>query len=177
MADLLDTLNSGRVVLMDGAMGTELIRAGLPPGQCHECWDAPDPGMVRSIHETYVRAGARCLLTNTFLARRGAHPSRGSSAAEWWRINKAALRLARVAGGKDCFVLGDIGPPITEAEDDEALRQSVEHICEQMDWLAAADALLLETFSSVRLVRAIISHPSMPFQPLPIIISFAFDES
>src|SRR5262249_47666638 len=65
---LLERLRSGRVVLMDGAMGTELLRAGLQPGACAEAWNLTHPETVRAIHQSYVEAGAECLVTNTFQA-------------------------------------------------------------------------------------------------------------
>ena len=68
MSRFLDALHSGRVLLMDGAMGTELQRAGLKPGECGEMWNITHPERVRAIHQAYVDAGAEVLLTNTFQA-------------------------------------------------------------------------------------------------------------
>ncbi|HZU37441.1 MAG TPA: homocysteine S-methyltransferase family protein, partial [Gemmataceae bacterium] len=62
MTPLHDTLGSGQVVLMDGAIGTELQRAGLRVGECGEAWNVTYPERVRAIHQAYYQAGARCLL-------------------------------------------------------------------------------------------------------------------
>ena len=43
MSRFLDALRSGRVLLMDGAMDTELQRAGLKPGECGELWNLTHP--------------------------------------------------------------------------------------------------------------------------------------
>ncbi|TMQ32259.1 MAG: methionine synthase, partial [Planctomycetota bacterium] len=43
MATFLESLHSGRVLLMDGAMGTELQRAGLAEGECYELWNLTHP--------------------------------------------------------------------------------------------------------------------------------------
>ena len=43
MSRFLQALYSGRVLLMDGAMGTELQRAGLQPGECGELWNLTHP--------------------------------------------------------------------------------------------------------------------------------------
>ena len=51
-------LQSGRVLLMDGAMGTELQRANLQPGECGEFWNLAEPERVQAIHQAYVDAGA-----------------------------------------------------------------------------------------------------------------------
>ena len=53
---------------MDGAMGTELQRAGCQPDECGEIWNLTHPERVRAIHQAYVDAGAEVLLTNTFQA-------------------------------------------------------------------------------------------------------------
>ena len=70
MAGFLDALRCGRVLLMDGAIGTELHRAGLTKGECGEIWNVTHPERVRAVHQAYVDAGAEVLLTNTFQAYR-----------------------------------------------------------------------------------------------------------
>src|SRR6266540_7472862 len=109
MAHFLDALNSGRVLLMDGAMGTELQRAGLGEGECYELWNLTHPDRVRAIHQAYADAGARVLLTNTFQANPVALGRRGL-AEKLMAIVRSALTLTRSACGQDCFVLGDVGP-------------------------------------------------------------------
>ena len=68
MPDLATALRSGRIVLMDGAMGTELQRAGIGTGECYEAWNLTRPEVVRGIHRAYVVAGAEVLVANTFQA-------------------------------------------------------------------------------------------------------------
>src|SRR5205807_5594763 len=109
MSRLLEALTSGRVLLMDGAMGTELQRAGLPAGACGELWNLTQPERVRTIHQAYVDAGAQCLLTNTFQANPTALAKRGRS-EQLEAINRSALELARLVAGPNRFVLADIGP-------------------------------------------------------------------
>ena len=99
-----------RRLVADGAMGTALMAAGLEAGGCGEWWNVAHPERILEIQRRYVQAGADCLITNTFggsrimLARHG----RGDLVRE---INRAAVRIAREAfGGRDGYVLGDIGP-------------------------------------------------------------------
>src|SRR5262245_22352535 len=68
MQPLTQALGSGRVLLMDGAMGTELRRSGMAEGECHEAWNLTQPEKVRAIHRAYAAAGAELLLANTFQA-------------------------------------------------------------------------------------------------------------
>src|SRR3954452_8487765 len=118
MSTLLAALQSGRVLLMDGAMGSELYQAGLEPGECGEAWSLSRPDRVRAIHEAYAAAGARCLLSNTFQANPCALARHGRE-ADLERIVIAGVRLARAAAGRDGFVLGDIGPLLISDGDRE----------------------------------------------------------
>src|ERR1700747_2903501 len=53
-------------LLGDGAMGTQLMLAGLEQGSCGEAWNLTHPERVLAIQGRYVDAGSDCLLTNTF---------------------------------------------------------------------------------------------------------------
>ncbi len=57
-------------LLCDGAMGAELMRAGLEPGACGEAWNLTHPEKVLAVQRRHVEAGADCLITNTFGANR-----------------------------------------------------------------------------------------------------------
>lgn len=61
-------LDTDRIVLIDGATGTELQRRGVPMDKV--AWSGAavltHPDTVRETHEDYIRAGARVIITNTF---------------------------------------------------------------------------------------------------------------
>jgi 5-methyltetrahydrofolate--homocysteine methyltransferase len=109
MSRFLEELHSGRVLLMDGAMGTELRRAGLADHECGELWNLTHADRVRAIHQAYADAGAECLLTNTFQANRTAL-SRWQLQDRWEAITQEAISQALAVAGKELFVLVDIGP-------------------------------------------------------------------
>src|SRR5271157_2015143 len=90
---LLQALHSGRVLLMDGAMGTQLQFAGLRQGECYEAWNLSHPDRVLPIHRAYVAAGADVLLTNTFQANPAALAKHGL-ADKLEVLCQAAVRLA-----------------------------------------------------------------------------------
>src|SRR3984893_6186247 len=167
---LLDELRSGLVVLMDGAMGTELQRAGLQARECAELWNLTRPELVRTIHERYVNAGVRCLLTNTFQANPRALERHGLR-HRMEAINQAAIEIARAAGGPNCFVLGDIGPLGDGASEDE--------IRDLVGSLRGADALFLETCSDRqdldRVMYAVRQQP--PADRLPVLFSLTYRKS
>ena len=65
--DKLNTvLQSGKPILLDGAMGTMLFAAGLDSGDSPEEWNVLHPDKVRAIHRAYIEAGSQIILTNTF---------------------------------------------------------------------------------------------------------------
>jgi 5-methyltetrahydrofolate--homocysteine methyltransferase len=168
MSDYLAALRSGRVLLMDGAMGTELQRAGMQPHECYELWNLTHPERVRAIHRAYVEAGAECLVTNTFQANPVAlanHDLRERLV----EINRAGVELARSVGGGRRFVLASVGP--FNLDDYYKGRWLWDLIAS----LASTDALLLETwtqtsaFSLAEIAVHTCDHP-VP----PVLVSFAF---
>jgi 5-methyltetrahydrofolate--homocysteine methyltransferase len=149
---LLDGINA-RPLLADGAMGTQLILAGLEQGRCGEAWNLTHPERVLAIQRRYAEAGSDCLLTNTFggsrimLARHG----HGDKAVE---INTAAVGIAREAlSGRDGYVFGDIGPfgglmepygDFTETDVRAAFDEQARALVE-----AGVDAIIIETQTSL----------------------------
>ena len=55
-----------RPLVGDGAMGTQLMIAGLEQGNCGEAWNITHPEKVLGIQRRYAEAGSDCILTNTF---------------------------------------------------------------------------------------------------------------
>src|SRR6516162_4100604 len=87
-----------RRLVCDGAMGTQLMLAGLESGSCGELWNLTHPERVLAIQRRYVEAGADCLITNTFGGSRvvlGRHGVAKDADA----INEAGVRIAREAFG------------------------------------------------------------------------------
>src|SRR3954465_6133601 len=106
---LLDAIKE-RPLLGDGAMGTQLMLAGLEQGNCGEAWNLTHPERVLAIQRRYVQAGSDCLLTNTFGGSR-IMLNRHGHAGEARSINQAAVEIAREAfGDREDFLDGAIGP-------------------------------------------------------------------
>jgi len=142
-----------RPLLCDGAMGTQLMLAGLEQGNCGEEWNVAHPERVLAIQRRYTRAGADCIITNTFGGSRimlNRH-SNGDRAVE---LNKAGVAIARESfEGRDGYVLGDIGPfggllvpfgDFTEAQVRGAFEEQAGALVE-----AGADAIIIETQTSL----------------------------
>src|SRR6476646_6302793 len=62
---LLEAIET-RALLGDGAMGTQLMLAGLEQGNCGEAWNLTHAERVLAIQRRYAEAGSDCILTNTF---------------------------------------------------------------------------------------------------------------
>jgi methionine synthase I (cobalamin-dependent) len=162
MSRFLEALRSGRVLLMDGAMGTELQRAGIGNGECYEYWNLEHPEKVRAIHASYVATGAEVLVTNTFQA----NPQcleRFGLAHDLEAISEAGISLAREVGGPERFVLASMGPLPEDL--------SINEIQRTVAALSSADGLLLETTSTLR--DLVVIHAHAPTE-LPLLLSLAF---
>ncbi len=149
---LLDAL-AGHPLLGDGAMGTQLMFAGLEQGNCGEAWNLTHPEKVLAIQRRYAEAGSDCLLTNTFGGSR-IMLNRHSHAANVVAINQAAVAIAREAfGARPGFVIGDMGPfggllepygDFTETQVREAFNEQARALVD-----AGADAIIIETQTSL----------------------------
>lgn len=157
-SQLLKWLESGEVVLGDGAMGTLLFASGLVDGSAPELWNVTNPDKVTAIFRSYAEAGAKIITTNTF---------GGSSArlkfhnleARVHELNKAGALLARaVADEYGALVAGDIGPsgeliePVGPLTMDEAQALFAEQVRGLAD--GGVDFYLIETMSHLNEVEA-----------------------
>ena len=148
---LLQALKS-RPLLGDGAMGTQLMFAGLEQGNCGELWNLTHPEKVLGIQRRYAEAGSDCILTNTFGGSR-IMLNRHGVADDIVEINAAGVRIARQAfdavGRADGYVIGDIGPfgglmePYGEFTEDQVRAAFAEQAKALVD--AGADAIIIET--------------------------------
>ena len=97
-----------RFVFMDGAMGTELQKRGLQPGQKPELAALEMPQTLTAIHAEYAAAGAELLLANTFGANARKLAGSGHTVAE---VVAASIACAKQAAAPCGALVGlDIGP-------------------------------------------------------------------
>lgn len=134
-------------------MGTQLMLAGLEQGNCGEAWNLTHPDRVLGIQRRYAEAGSDCIITNTFGGSR-IMLNRHGEADRVTAVNAAAVAITREAfGGRDGYVLGDIGPfgglmepygDFTEAQVREAFTEQAQALVD-----AGADAIIIETQTSL----------------------------
>jgi len=101
MESFRNILDSDRIHVFDGAMGTMLYAKGIYINRCYDELNLTNPDLVHEIHSEYVRAGADIVETNTFGAT--AHNLDQYGLGESLRnINIAAARIAR-GGRRTCL--------------------------------------------------------------------------
>ncbi len=133
-------------VLLDGATGSNLMKAGMPRGVCAEQWISEHPRSLLALQEAYVAAGSRILYAPTFGANRF-NLARHGLQKKTAELNKRLLSLSRQAAQGKAFVAGDMtttGVPLAPAGD---LQESelFEIYAEQARALQEADLLVVET--------------------------------
>lgn len=111
-APLLERLSRGEILVLDGAIGTELQRRGAPMDSVAWCALANEshPDLLRQIHLDYIAAGADIITTNTFSTARHVLEAAGLG-DETERINREAVRVARESveeSGLDVLVAGSM---------------------------------------------------------------------
>ncbi len=98
-----------RPVLLDGAIGTELIACGLRVREeCPEAWNLEHPDEVRAVHAAYAQGGSQVVQTNSFGATRP-RLRRFGRETQVRELNLRAARLAR-EGAPGCTIVGSLGP-------------------------------------------------------------------
>ena len=166
MNRLVEALHSGRVLVMDGAMGTELQRLGLRDDECSALWNITHPEQVAAVHAAYLEAGAEVLLTNTFLANPEQLSRYGwqDRLSEIWQ---AAIQNARIFTNPAPLLLADLTPNKDNRPRDRFRVAGLSQV---------VDGLLVETVTLAQL-RGLatwswyIQHDA---PPLPFVMSIAF---
>jgi len=180
MNPIKELLTSGEPILLDGAMGTMLMDAGLEQGNPPDEWNVRYPERIKAIHQAYVDAGSQLVLTNSFggtLFHLEMHNLQGRV----YEFNKAAAENARAvadAAPHTVVVAGDIGPtgqlfePMGLLTFDDAKAAFAEQARGLAD--GGADVFWIETMSDLNEVKAAIAG-IRSVSDLPIIATMSFD--
>jgi methionine synthase I (cobalamin-dependent) len=163
---------SSAPLIADGAWGTQLQARGLVPGACPDAWNLERPSDVVAVAASYVQAGARVVLTNTFGANRVVLERHGLS-GRVAELNRRGVELSRQGGAERVVAsIGPCGRVLVAGEISEA--DLVAAIAEQAEALAAggADALVVETQSCAE--EAALAVAAAARTGLPVICAFAF---
>jgi 5-methyltetrahydrofolate--homocysteine methyltransferase len=174
----LHLVQSKRVLLADGATGTNLFAMGLQSGDAPEMWNVDHPDRVASLHQSFVDAGSDLFLTNTFGGTRHRlklHRAEDRVA----ELNEAAASIAREvadAAPREVAVAGSMGPTGELFQPLGALHmeEAIVAFEEQARGLAngGVDVLWVETMSSREEVEAALRGAYVTGLPLVCTLSF-----
>ncbi|MEA4862156.1 MAG: homocysteine S-methyltransferase family protein [Victivallaceae bacterium] len=166
-----------KIVILDGATGTEMVKRGLPPGMAPELFALDRPEALCSIHNAYFASESNIVYTPTFGSNRCKLAEFG--AAE--RVREVNLKLARIsrknAGTR--LVFGDIGPtgeflkPLGNLDFEEL----VDIFKEQVSALAegGVDGFAIETQIDLQQARAALIACKESAAELPVIVTMTVD--
>jgi methionine synthase / methylenetetrahydrofolate reductase(NADPH) len=178
MKDFRQLLDTDRVYVFDGAMGTRLYDKGIYINRSYDELNLVNPDLVREVHQEYIDAGADIIETNSFSATRHKLQPYGLE-GKVRDINAAASRIAREAAGDRVFVAGAIGPlglriepygPTSFDEAKDMFKEQVEGLLE-----GGVDLFVLETFSEVPVIEQAI-RAVRELTDLPIIAQMTIQQ-
>ena len=173
---LSEFILSKDVILLDGAMGTQLANYGLEMGGQN---NVTHPDKVLDIHKAYVDCGCDILITNTLTMNR-IYIENHKLDVNVQKVNLQGAQLAKSAAGSELYVLGDISStgkllePYGELSEEDAY----EAFKEQALLLAegGVDGFIIETMIDLREALWAL-RACQDVSSLPIIVSMAFTNS
>ncbi len=151
MQSIKEKLNKKKVLLSDGAWGTNLQRKGLKTGECPEKLNIEQPGIVKEVAQDFIDAGAELVKTNTFGGTRFKLEPYGL-AGQLHEVNRKGAAISKEAAGDSTIVMASIGPTgkmlitgeVTEEDLYEAFKEQAIALEE-----GGADVILVETMSDL----------------------------
>jgi len=177
MRNLKEALEQ-RILVMDGAMGTQLMERGVRPEDCFDAQNLKNPKIVEAVHRAYAEAGADILETNTFGANRIKLLDFGLD-RKVREINIKAAQLARKAIGEQGLVCGSLGPlgKMIDPLGEVTFNQAYQAFAEQAKALeeGGVDCVSIETFSDLQEIRAAVIAVKSETK-LPVIASLTYEE-
>ena len=174
----LNRINSGEILVADGATGTTLLARGMQRGATSETWVMEQPDEIIQLHKDFIAAGADIILTSTF---GGTSIRLRNSTLEGHAVtvNQRAVSLARQAvEGTHTIVAGSLGPvgqllkPYGPLEIDDVITAYTEQA--QAITQAGADLLVIETQFDMNEVKAAIQGVRS-VSNLPLVVSLSYD--
>lgn len=179
MNKFLARLQKERVLVADGATGTNLQQVGLGAGMHAEDWVLDCPEKILELETAFVAAGSDIILTCSFGAT-GPRLKGARHAGEIELVNQRAAELAReaAAGGTDVLVAGSMGPlgqllkpygPLQPEEAQSAFAEQARALVQ-----GGVDLLLIETHFAFEEAAAAF-EAVRSITDLPIVVSFSYD--
>lgn len=126
-------------VILDGATGSNLMKAGMPRGVCTEKWVCENPEPLTQLQKAYKKAGSQIVYASTFSANRISLENYGLE-NQVKELNSTLVGISRKAVGQDVLVAGDL---TTTGKQEVSYEELLEAYKEQISVLVEAGANLL----------------------------------
>ncbi len=165
---------------LDGATGSNLVRAGMPSGVCPEQWILEHPDVMLELQRQYVAAGTDILYVPTFTANRIKLADYGLAERleEMVRGLVAISRQAASEADRPVYLAGDLTmtgrqlSPVGDMELEELIDVYKQQIRALAD--AGADLLVVETMMSLAEARAALIA-AKEVCDLPVMVTMTFE--
>lgn len=147
----LQTALGSTILVLDGAMGTQLHERGIAFNSSFETANIEKPNWVQDVHQSFLQAGADAILTNTFGANRY-RLGRHQLSDQLQKLLEAGGALARESADEQAYVIGSLGPLGVELEPIGRLEEAEARLAfaESAKYLAPfVDGFSLETFDNI----------------------------
>ncbi|MCI8813970.1 MAG: homocysteine S-methyltransferase family protein [Lachnospiraceae bacterium] len=160
-----------KTVLLDGATGSNLIKAGMPQGASPELWVLEHPDAIHQLQSAYVKAGSQIIYAPTFGANR-ISLNRHGLADRIRELNLTLVRYAKESAQDQALVAGDVTTTgqLMEPLGDLTYEEAFQAYQEQISLLAEAGADLIvaetmihigETCAALKAARSVCNLPVM----------------
>lgn len=166
-----------RLIFLDGATGSNLIKRGMPAGVCPEKWILENKNIFVELQKEYVEAGSNIIYAPTFTANRVKLSEYGLQ-DDIVRINRELVALSKEAAGDRAYVAADITMtgeqliPMGKMGFEELIDIYKEQI--QITYEAGADLIVVETMMSLQETRAALIA-AKEVCSLPVMVTLTFE--
>ena len=175
------TLSKGHILYLDGATGSNLVKAGMPSGVCPEQWILEHRDVMLKLQKDYVQAGTNILYAPTFTAnliKLAEYHLEKNMSAMIHELVAISREAAASSPGHTVLVAGDITmtgeqlKPMGKMELEDLIDIYKEQILSLMD--AGVDLLVVETMMSLAETRAALIA-AKEVCDLPVIATLTFE--
>ncbi len=171
-------LVKNNIIYLDGATGSNLMKAGMPVGVCPEKWILEHEDIFVSLQQEYVEAGSNILYAPTFTANRIKLAEYGLE-QDLISMTKKLVELSKRAANGRAYVAGDITMtgrqlrPMGDMDFEELISVYKEQIQALNE--AGVDLLVVETMMSLAECRAALIAAKESCD-LPVMVSLTFEK-
>ncbi|MBQ4529044.1 MAG: homocysteine S-methyltransferase family protein [Lachnospiraceae bacterium] len=167
-----------KVLILDGATGSNLLKRGMPAGVCPEQWIIENPEVLKKLQQEFVEAGSDIVYAPTFAANK-IKLAEYDLASEIEHINKTLVAISKEAVGGKAYVAGDLTMTGEQLAPMGTLdfEELVDIYKEQITYLveAGVDLLVVETMLSLQECRAALIAAKETCD-LPVMVTLTFNE-